>query len=81
MATRVIRRVDIVTVLLEGERIEDYPEDTPYPSALFFAPIVARPLHVVVAYSGDRRMAYVITAYEPDLDHFEEGFRTRRTQP
>lgn len=61
-----------------GERIKDYPEDGPYPSALFFGWAEGKPLHTVVALDETNEWAYVITAYEPDLEHFEADYRTRR---
>lgn len=78
MAERHVGRSEILQVVLAGERIEDYPDSKPFPSALFLGWSGTRPLHVVTAYdsSGDR--VFVITAYEPDLEHFEAGFRTRR---
>ncbi len=50
MAARGITRADALEALIEGERIEHYPEDTPSPSALCFARVDDRPLRVVVAY-------------------------------
>lgn len=35
MAERDIRRFDALEVLLSGELIENYPDDQPFPSALF----------------------------------------------
>jgi hypothetical protein len=38
-----------------------------------------RPLHVVIAWDGSAaRLAYVITAYEPDEAHFGPDLKTRR---
>ena len=79
MVERDIRRSDVLEAILSGEEIEDYPIDRPFPSALFLGWIGSRPLHVVVAYDSKNERAYVITAYEPDLLHFEPGFRKRRT--
>ena len=70
----------VCEVLRSGERIEDYPEDVPYPSALFLGWVGENPIHVVVALDEDHDWAYIITAYEPDLDHFEPDFRTRRSR-
>jgi len=81
MMERRIRRAEVLDVLSAGERIEDYPGDAPYPSALFLGWAGGRPLHVVVAYSAARETAYIVTAYEPDPIHFEDDFRTRRTKP
>jgi hypothetical protein len=78
MAERKIRRVDVLEVVRSGELIEEYPHDRPFPSGLFFACISTRPIHVVAALDGERERVYVITVYEPDLEHFEPDFKTRR---
>ena len=61
-----------------GECIEDYPDDYPFPSGLFFGWHEANPLHVVAALEETSPRVYIITAYEPDVEHFENDFRTRR---
>ncbi len=78
LAERSITLDAVLQTLAEGERLEDYPEDRPYPSALFMAWADNRPLHVVAAFDEDNNWAYVITAYEPDLEHFEGDYKTRR---
>jgi len=75
---RRISREVIIQVLRSGECIEDYPDDYPFPSALFLGWHEKKPLHVVVALNEAVAKAFVITAYEPDLEHFEPDFRTRR---
>lgn len=37
-----------------------------------------QPLHAVAAFDETTKTVYIITVYKPDLDHFEEGFRTRK---
>ena len=78
MVERGIRRADVSTVLMSGDQIENYPSTQPFPSGLFLGWIGSRPLHVVAALDHEKDFAYVITAYEPDLQHFESGFRVRR---
>ena len=78
MLERAIGSSQVIAVLVSGQVLEDYPDDTPYPSALFMAPVGGRVLHVVVAFDAHQDYAYVVTAYEPDTDHFEPDFRTRR---
>ena len=78
MAQRGIRRSDALEVLLSGELIEAYPEERPLPSALFSGWAKTRPIHVVVALDAGRDRAFIITVYEPDLEHFEPDFKTRR---
>jgi hypothetical protein len=78
MMERDIRRTDALDVLLSGHLIEDYPEDQPFPSALFSGWTQTRPIHAVAAFDAANERAFVITVYEPDLEHFEPDFRTRR---
>lgn len=62
----------------EGEVIESYPDDTPYPSALILGMTKAtRPLHAVFAYNGDEDQTIVVTAYQPDPDRWDD-FRKRK---
>jgi hypothetical protein len=75
---RGVSRSNVFAVLHSGEQIEDYPDDKPFPSALFLGWIGNEPLHVVAALDLASRWAYIITAYRPDLEHFEPDFKTRR---
>ena len=68
-------------VLLTGERIRDYADDKPFPSALFLGYDVGRPLHVVAACDETQSRVFVITAYEPSLDIFEADYKTKRKLP
>ena len=78
MLERGLSRSEIVHVLLQGERIEDYPSDRPLPSGLFFGHSGSRALHVVVAFDVSTEKAFIITAYEPNLEQFQPDLRTRR---
>jgi hypothetical protein len=49
MMKRGISREIVKQVLLEGEIIEDYPDDKPFPTALFLGWFQRNPLHVVTA--------------------------------
>ncbi|MBS1249484.1 MAG: hypothetical protein MAG431_01064 [Chloroflexi bacterium] len=77
MMKRDISRKTVRSVLLHGERIEDYPDDWPLPSALFLGWAKDRPIHVVAAFDKIAKIVYIVTAYEPTLDQFESDFRTR----
>ena len=79
MMERGIRRSDALHVLLSGEAIEDYPDDKPFPSALFLGWIESRPIHVVAALDAANDCVFVLTVYEPDLEHFEADFRRRKS--
>ena len=78
MVQRGISRKDVFASLLSGDAIEEYPDDTPFPSALFLHWIGGKPLHVVAALDPVSQWIFVITTYRPDLDHFEPDLKTRR---
>ena len=68
---------DILNVVKNGEIIEKYPKDTPYPSCLILGfTELQKPLHVVCAV-GDNRLS-MITAYYPSMEEWEDDFKTRR---
>ena len=77
---RNISRQDVFNVLGTGEEIEDYANDTPFPSALLFGWKGEEPIHVVVALDSIGQQGYIITVYRPDLEHFTPDFRTRRNR-
>lgn len=78
LAERGILQQTVREVLLNGERIRDYLEDKPFPSALFMGYVGGRPLHVVAACDETAGRVFVVTAYEPSLDVFEPDYRTKR---
>ena len=55
--------------------------DVPYPSALLLTWHEEKPLHVVASHDRDHQWAYIITVYEPDLEHFGPDYMTRRDVP
>jgi len=78
LAERGIQQQAVRDVLLGGERLRDYTEDRPFPSALFLGYVGGKPLHVVASCDEMSKQAFVITAYEPSLDVFESDYRTRK---
>jgi hypothetical protein len=80
MFERRVSTEDVRAVLTHGERIEDYPEDKPFPSYLILSWVKNRPLHVVAADNIEDRETFVITVYEPDLTEWEPGFKKRKGQ-
>jgi hypothetical protein len=78
MMKRGISREIVKQVLLEGEIIEDYPDDEPFPTALFLGWFQGEPFHVVTALDTPSSYCFVITVYRPDLNHFEPDYKTRR---
>ena len=78
LAERGIMQQAVREVLLKGERIRDYAEDSPFPSALFLGYIEGKPLHVVASCDETNGRAFIITAYEPSVDIFESDYRTKK---
>jgi len=78
IAERELRQNQLVQVLLSGEQIEDYPNDKPFPSALFLGFPFGKATHVVASFDEEGDCVYIITAYEPSLDVFEADYKTRR---
>lgn len=77
MFQRGISMDDVRQALTAGEVIEEYPDDTPYPSRLVLGWSGARPLHVAVADTPDAQETIVITVYEPDPGRWEPALRRK----
>ncbi len=77
MFARSITVDDVENVISGGEVIEEYPNDTPYPSALIIKFVSGRPVHVVVAKDSDSARCIVITAYEPKKGIWDNEFKRR----
>ena len=67
---------DVRDVVTGGERIEDYPDDRPYPSALILGFPGGRPVHVVAAFAPEQAIL-VVTTYRPDPTRWDADFRSR----
>lgn len=78
MFERRIIREDVILVVRQGEIIDEYPEDRPFPSHLTLGFINGQPLHVVIALDRETMTCYVITVYFPDKLVWYEDFRKRR---
>lgn len=78
MFERNITTDEVEEVIEYGEKIEDYPNDKPYPSCLIFKIINNRPVHVVVASNKSVSEGIIITLYEPAIDKFESDYKTRK---
>lgn len=76
---RGISRSEILNAVMHGEVIITYQEDRPYPSCLLFHN-GELPVYVMAAVDPATSIGHVITAYRPDLDHFEADLKTRRTK-
>ena len=68
---------DVMNAINNGEIIEQYPDDYPFPSCLILGiTINGEYVHVVV--SMDNGKIYLITAYKPSLDKWESDLKTRK---
>lgn len=73
---RNIKSKEVIDCILNGEIIEDYPDDRPLPSCLIYGKVKAKHLHIVVA--SDNIRIYIITAYVPNSDEWESNYKTRK---
>lgn len=64
--------------VFQGEIIEDYPTDKPYPSCLIYGETFRKePVHSVWAFNSENRWAVLITVYRPDPERWI-NWRKRR---
>ena len=78
MFQRRITRDEVKAVLAEGEVIVEYPDDRPYPSYLMPGIVNRRPIDDLAAKDAETQTAYVVTAYEPDLNLWQPDFKARK---
>jgi len=64
-------------VLETGEAIEEYPDDTPYPSRLIKGFYKGRIIHIVAANNCLDEEIIVITVYEPDPAEWDQECKKR----
>ena len=64
MYARKIMSVNVKRCLIEGEIIEEYRDDKPYPSFLIYAKLDQKYLHVVCAVAEEQ--LFIIITYYPD---------------
>ena len=68
---------DVVSTIINGEIIEQYPNDYPFPSCLLLGETIGKkPLHVVCGISSGE--LWMITAYHPNIDEWMKDFKVRR---
>ena len=71
---RGIKIQDITNAIETGEIIEDYP----FPSCLILGKSGEVNIHIVASINAD--MIYLITAYIPNPDKWEDDFKTRKEE-
>ena len=77
MAQRKINIEDVVCALLNGEIIEQYPTDYPYPSCLALGFSKDNEFLHIVCGVGDGKL-WIITAYHPDPNEWTIDFKVRK---
>ncbi|MCR5650874.1 MAG: DUF4258 domain-containing protein [Lachnospiraceae bacterium] len=74
---REIKSKDVRIALENGEIIEQYPNDYPFPSCLILGKdISGNPLHVCMSDEGSA--SRIITAYRPEPERWSDDFKTRK---
>jgi len=68
---------DIISCILTGKIIEQYPTDYPYPSCLILGNSIKNiALHIVVG--SDLKTLWIVTAYFPSPDKWMADLETRK---
>lgn len=79
MQERDISRQDVKNCIVQGEIIEDYPDDFPHPSCLIFGRTMdQKVIHVVVSLDEDQDTIGIITVYYPSVEKIEKDLKTRK---
>lgn len=78
MIQRKIKISDVLACLQNGEIIEEYNDDYPFPSCLVFGYSGKEPLHVVC--SIGEGYIWMITVYSPNTKKWNSDLKTRRDQ-
>lgn len=74
---RNINQSDVEYALLNGTIIEEYEKDYPYPSCLVYGISVDNKILHIVCGSNEEEL-WIITAYYPNRDEWNEDMKTRK---
>lgn len=67
--------------LIDGEIIERYPHDRPYPSCLVLGWLPSGdPLHIVCSRGNIEPALRIVTLYEPEDTLWESDYKTRKVR-
>ena len=75
---RFITREAILQANESYEIIDEYPKDKYLPSYLVYAEYQGDIFHILFAVDLEGVNVRIVTAYRPNSEEWEEGFRTRR---
>lgn len=68
---------DVLSCIMNGEIIEDYPDDYPFPSCLILGlSIKHQYLHAVIG--SNMETLWIVTAYYPDPEKWTSDFKVRK---
>lgn len=70
---------DVMNAIDNGEIIEQYPDDFPFPSCLILGLSINDVyIHIVVSMNDDK--IYLITAFVPNTDKWEADLKNRKQE-
>lgn len=69
---------DVRDVLENGDVIESVTDQFGMPKHLYLGFVEKRPIHVATIDDDDAKRTEIVTVYEPTIDQWNPGFRTRR---
>ncbi len=68
---------DVMNAINNGEIIEQYPKDFPFPSCLILG-LSINNIYIHIVVSMNENHIYLITAYIPNTDKWESDLKTRK---
>lgn len=68
---------DVISCINNGEIIEQYPDDYPFPSCLILGSSV-NDLFIHVVVGSDLKTLWIVTAYYPDANKWDVDFKVRK---
>jgi hypothetical protein len=77
MRERRVKYDDVVSAILSGEIIEDYPDDFPFPSCLVLS-TSKYPIHIVCGLGNGK--LFIVTAYKPSAAEWAAGWKERKDE-
>ena len=69
---------DIRNTIETGEIIEQYEDDYPFPSCLILGKSAGKVIHIVA--SIDEKLIYIITAYIPSSEKWDNDWKHRKEE-
>jgi hypothetical protein len=78
MLEKNITTFEVEQTVLQGEVIQEYEDDQPFPSKLMLKFVEDRPVHIVVAQNIATSECIIITCYEPDVRIWSADFKVKK---